>query len=124
MPKAKQKDITNFSFVKCESKESTKDTKTKQSSENNGTDLEKSNDENANPNCGNKFKQGDIVWVNLGVSYTWWPGEFIETNKSSENKKNSDMNLKINVSDISFSKCGEQNQQTDKDKLPKVSEVK
>lgn len=31
-----------------------------------------------------QFKAGDIVWVNLGFSYGWWPGEF---SKKSENVK-------------------------------------
>ena len=31
-----------------------------------------------------KFKAGDIVWINLGISYGHWPGEFQEFVKSKE----------------------------------------
>lgn len=33
-----------------------------------------------------KFKSGDIVWTNLGISYGWWPGEYQELQNSAKNK--------------------------------------
>ena len=33
-----------------------------------------------------KFKTGDIVWVNLGVSYGWWPGQYQELQDSAKSK--------------------------------------
>jgi len=81
--------------------------------------LQKVKKENINPNSEKMFKQGDVVWVNLGFSYSWWPGEFQELSKSTD-KKISDLDVKINVSDNPlFSKSGKQNHQAVENKLPK-----
>ena len=70
------------------------------------------------------FKQGDIVWVNLGISYSWWPGEFQEIIKKTD-KKSSDSDLKINVSDNPFKKSKEDLKSASDKKEPfKVGEVK
>ena len=47
------------------------------------------------------FKQGDIVWVNLGISFSWWPGEFQEV-AVEKGKKTSDLDIDINVSENPF----------------------
>ena len=97
--------------------------------------LQKPTKENANPNVEKmaekvkptsekiSFKQGDIVWVNLGISYSWWPGEFNEVNKNKDKKK-SDLDVKINVCDNPFSKYGETSQKANENKLSKVSKTK
>ena len=33
-----------------------------------------------------KFKSGDIVWTNLGISYGWWPGIYHELQDIAKNK--------------------------------------
>jgi hypothetical protein len=33
-----------------------------------------------------EFKAGDIVWVNLGISYGWWPGEYQEIDSDKKLK--------------------------------------
>ena len=47
------------------------------------------------------FKQGEIVWVNLGISFSWWPGEFQEV-AVEKGKKTSDLDIDINVSENPF----------------------
>jgi cytoskeletal protein RodZ len=47
------------------------------------------------------FKQGEIVWVNLGISFSWWPGEFQEV-AIEKGKKTSDLDLDINVYENPF----------------------
>ena len=47
------------------------------------------------------FKQGEIVWVNLGISFSWWPGEFQEV-AIEKGKKTSDLDIDINVSENPF----------------------
>ena len=32
------------------------------------------------------FKDGDIVWVNLGFSYGWWPGNYVESKLKNPTK--------------------------------------
>ena len=47
------------------------------------------------------FKQGEIVWVNLGISFSWWPGEFQEV-AVEKGKKTCDLDIDINVSENPF----------------------
>ena len=70
------------------------------------------------------FKQGDIVWVNLGISYSWWPGEFQEVSKDADNKT-SCLEVKINNAKSLFNKdTNEQNGDKEKNDIqPMVSKL-
>ena len=71
------------------------------------------------------FKQGDIVWVNLGISYSWWPGEFQEVSKDADNKT-SVSEVKVDIAKSLFNKdTNEQNGDHEKNCLqPMVSKLK